>query len=145
MPIATTLFPQPSTNPPLLPPPQTFDLLPPLHALLSRLLLSRDPTDLSTPSPETVTASPISPKELGAAASTVTNKIQKARLAVRELPGVEMSLEEQKDLIEELEEEVERLGGVLEGIRSAAREVLGGKRIEEERRESGDGDVVMET
>lgn len=64
---------------------------------------------------------------------------------MRELPGVEMSLEEQKDLIEELEEEVERLGGVLEGIRSAAREVLGGKRIEEERRESGDGDVVMET
>lgn len=49
-------------------------------------------------------------------------KIQKARIVVRELPGMEMGIEEQEGIIVELEEEVRRLRGVEEGIGRAARE-----------------------
>lgn len=45
-------------------------------------------------------------------------------MAVGELPGVEMSLQEQQQVIGELEEEVRRLNEVLEGIRRAARGML---------------------
>lgn len=118
MPIATT--PNPSQTEKSLPPPQTFDILPPLHALLSRLLLPNNGADIPTPSPATI--KPISPKDLATAASSITAKIQKARVAVRELPGVEMGIEEQEDVIRELEGEVRRLRGVREGIARGARD-----------------------
>lgn len=119
MPIATDLqSPAPST----LPPPQTFDILPPLHDILYRLLLPRDSTKPSSPSPET--ASPISPKELGGAIVAITNRVQKAREAVRDLPGIEMSIEQQQDVMEELEAEVRRLEAVTEGIREKVTECL---------------------
>lgn len=120
MPTATSPHP-PSPSP--LPPPQLFDILPPLHTLLSRLLLPPS-LDGTTPSPDTT--APLSPKDLATAASSITNKIQKARVAVRELPGTEMGIEEQEDVIQELEEESGRLRGVEEGIRRAAREWLEG-------------------
>lgn len=104
-----------------LPPAQLFDILPPLHSLLSRLLLPPSADGL-TPATDTIT--PLSPKDLATAASSITNKIQKARIAVRELPGVEMSIEEQEDVIAELEEESRRLRGVEEGIMLAARKRL---------------------
>lgn len=116
MPTATS--PPPPTP---LPPPQLFDILPPLHALLSRLLLPPS-LDGTTPSPDTT--APISPKDLATAASSITTKIQKARVAVRELPGVDMGLEEQEEVIAELEAESRRLRGVEEGIRNAARDQL---------------------
>ena len=53
------------------------------------------------------------------------DKIRKARVAVRELPGIEMSLEDQQSVISELEEESRRLNRVLEGIGAKAREALG--------------------
>ncbi|CAF9912401.1 MAG: hypothetical protein ALECFALPRED_008107 [Alectoria fallacina] len=118
MPTATS--PPPSST---LPPPQLFDILPPLHALLSRLVLPPS-LDGTTPSPDTI--APISPKDLATAASSITSKIQKARVAVRELPGVEMGIEEQEDVMAELEEESRRLRGVEEGIRKAARDRLEG-------------------
>jgi len=61
-------------------------------------------------------------------------------MAVREMPGVEMSLEEQTHVIEELEEEFRRLDGVLEGIRRAAREMIRGQQGGD-----GDGDVMVES
>ncbi|KAL2039414.1 hypothetical protein N7G274_007686 [Stereocaulon virgatum] len=126
MPIATTPNPPQTARP--LPPPQTFDILPPLHALLSRLLLPNNGAEISTPSPDTIT--PISPKDLATAASSITAKIQKAGVAVRELPGVEMGIEEQEAVIRELEGEVRRLRGVWEGIARGARE--GMRRLGEE-------------
>lgn len=65
---------------------------------------------------------------------------------MRDLPGVEMGIEEQEDVIRELEGESRRLRGVEEGIGRAA-----GKRLEG--LTSGgaagiaddDGDGVMET
>ena len=47
-------------------------------------------------------------------------------MAVRELPGVEMGIGEQEDVIAELEEESRRLRCVEEGIRRAARKRLEG-------------------
>ncbi|KAK3168189.1 hypothetical protein OEA41_004635 [Lepraria neglecta] len=129
MPTATATTPNPSqTTTKPLPPPQTFDILPPLHALLSRLLLPNNGAEISSPSPDTVT--PISPKDLATAASSITAKIQKARAAVRDLPGVEMGIEEQDDVIRELEEEVRRLRGVQEGISRVARDGMRGLRQE---------------
>ncbi|KAL9134607.1 MAG: hypothetical protein Q9175_004206 [Cornicularia normoerica] len=135
MPAATTP-PTPNT----LPPPQLFDILPSLHSLLSRLLLPPSADGL-TPSLDSIT--PISPKDLATAASSITNKIQKARTAVRQLPGVDMAIEEQQDVIAELEEESRRLRGVEEAIRKAAR-----KRLEGAAREVGAGNAdygAMET
>ena len=118
MPIATSPNPpQRSNSVATLPPPQTFDILPLLYPILTRLL----PRDAAE-SPDT--APSLSPKELGTAAQAVHNKIQKARVAVRDLPGIGMSLEDQEIVINELEEEVRRLDGVMEGIRAKAREAL---------------------
>lgn len=132
MPTATTP-PTPDT----LPPPQLFDILPPLHSLLSRLLLPPS-TDGLTPSPDTT--HPISPKDLATAASSITNKIQKAQTAVRGLPGVETGIEEQEEVIAELEEESRRLRGVEEGIGRAAR-----NRLEGAGNADGGGGGAMET
>ncbi|CAD6581651.1 MAG: hypothetical protein ASARMPREDX12_000621 [Alectoria sarmentosa] len=135
MPTATS--PPPSST---LPPPQLFDILPPLHALLSRLLLPPS-LDGATPSPDTM--APISPKDLATAASSITSKIQKARVAVRELPGVEMGIEEQEDVMAELEGESRRLRAVEEGIRKAARDRLEGAVSDVEGGKADDG--AMET
>lgn len=137
MPTATT--PPTSST---LPPPQVFDILPPLHSLLSRLLLP-PPADGLTPSADAT--SPLSPKDLATAASSITNKIQKARTAVRELPGIEMGIEEQEDAIRELEEESRRLRGVEEGISMAARERLEGVAGEVEGGDAADDAGAMET
>ncbi|KAM0798672.1 RNA polymerase II transcription mediator complex subunit 9-domain-containing protein [Usnea florida] len=104
--------------PPTNPPPPLFDILPPLHTLLTRLLLP----DALTPSPPT----PLSPKDLATAASSITAKIQKARTAARELPGMEMGIKEQEEVIRELEGESRRLRGVEEEIALAARRRLEG-------------------
>lgn len=62
-------------------------------------------------------------------------------MAVRELPGVEMGIEEQEDVIAELEEESRRLKCVEEGITRAARKRLEGVVGEVE----GVDDGAMET
>ena len=123
MPVAT----DPNTNTtPLLPPPQTFDILPPLYPLLTRLLLlPPSPTDpASTPNPAPDAPTPLSPKDLATAASSIMLKIQNARQAVSALEGMDVGLEEQGALIRELEEEVRRGEGVLGALRGRAREVM---------------------
>ena len=129
MPHATASSPQAATLTPTMPPPQTFDILPPLHSILSRLLLSRDPNDPSSPSPEA--QAPIAPKELGAAASTISNKIQRARAAVNDLPGIEVTIEQQETVISDLEEEVRRLNRILEGISAKARDMMAAEDLAE--------------
>lgn len=62
---------------------------------------------------------------------------------MRQLPGVDMGIEEQQDVIAELEGESRRLRGVEEAIRKAAR-----KRLEGAAREVGAGNAdygAMET
>ena len=103
-----------------LPPPATFDILPPLHALLARLLLPTNSTTLSSSSPQSSQSEqPLSPKDLATAASAITAKIQKARLAVWSMQGVEMGLQEQEEIIAELQSEVLRGKAVLQGLRES--------------------------
>lgn len=52
-----------------------------------------------------------------------------------------MSLEAQEDVIEELEEEVRRLDGVMEGIRRVAREMMRDQQAGDEWK--GGGDAMM--
>lgn len=108
-----------------LPSPSTFDILPPLHALLSRLLLPA-PTAAS-PSPHLINAAtaPLSPKDLTTASSAVRIKIQKARVAVQRLPDIDRSVQDQQREIRDLEDEVARLRGVLAALGEGAREAAG--------------------
>lgn len=55
-------------------------------------------------------------------------KIQKARAAVRGLPDIERTIEEQEEEIAELEDEVRRVRGVIAGMREGARAALSGER-----------------
>ena len=101
-----------------LPPPATFDFLPPLHTLLSRLLLPASNGHLPSNSPQiNQPDQPLSPKDLAIAASAITAKIEKARGAVRSMEGVEMGLQEQEEIIGELEAEAARGKNKLENLR----------------------------
>lgn len=129
-----------------LPPPSTFDFLPPLHSLLVRLILSSPPTVAGShvavsPLPlSNGTDQPLSPKDLATAATAVTAKIQKARAAVRAVEGIEMGIEEQEDVIRELEEEVKRGRRVLDDLRERCLAVV----TDTEREGSGEQGVGMD-
>ena len=109
---------------PQLPPPATFDFLPPLYTLLTRLLVAPNTIHSNSPSTNTADQS-IAPKDLAIMASAITAKIQKARVAVRGMEGIEMSLDEQEAIIWELEEEVERGRGVLTRLRKNCANAIG--------------------
>lgn len=121
---------QQTSYPSTLPSPSTFDILPPLHALLARLLLSPSQITFSpsiTSSPalaHSANTTPLTPKDLATAASPVKIKIQKARAVVGGLPDIERSIEEQEREIAELESEVQRAREVIRGMREAARKAL---------------------
>jgi hypothetical protein len=85
---------------PPFPPPQTFDILPEIYALVARLQPpSNNPTDPSASQP----ADSLAPKDLPAAAVPIKLKIQKARAAVQALPDVGRTVEEQEREIRALE------------------------------------------
>lgn len=113
-----------------LPPPSTYDILPPLHALLSRLLLSfpqtTGQTSASPPAGSPTLSSvldsiPLSPKDLATAVSAVKIRIQKARVATGALPDVERTVEEQEVEITQLKAEIERLEGAMKNLSIAAK------------------------
>lgn len=120
---SATIYSSPSTpsNPSTLPSPSTFDILPPLHALLSRLLLPPPSTSTpaassSTPSQAPSDSTYLATKDLPTAVSTTRLRLEKAKKAVADLPDVERTVEEQQEEIEELEAEVARLQGCLRAI-----------------------------
>ena len=69
-------------------------------------------------------------------------KIQKARNAVKELPGIEMGNEELEEIIGKLEAEVERLNGVEMSIKKAVGESL--RMLEKGEKKDGQEEAVME-
>jgi hypothetical protein len=119
---------------PPLPPPDTFDFLPPLYSLLRRL---QQPSGLD-PQPGTQDASHTglpggSPQQLErvsssggggkldisnleTAASAVRLKIVKARHIVENMPDVDRTVEEQEDEIRELEVRVKRQRAMLKKL-----------------------------
>ncbi|MCJ1385183.1 hypothetical protein MMC17_008304 [Xylographa soralifera] len=101
----------PRANPTTLPPADTFDFIPPLHTLLSRLLVSQAESAGTT----------LSPKDLATEAAAIKIKIQKARAAVQVLPDVDRSVAEQQGEIEELEERIREQKRVLREVADAGR------------------------
>ncbi|OJJ72021.1 hypothetical protein ASPBRDRAFT_125917 [Aspergillus brasiliensis CBS 101740] len=119
------------------PSPQTFDIVPPLHGLLSRLLspstnaaggvrATDDPTGAAAP---TVTSagpggaeisglgSSTSPaldiKDLPTEVSSIKIRIQKAQAVVENLPDVDRSVADQEEEIQELEDRIAKLKSVI--------------------------------
>lgn len=111
MPSATSPPPPPSLT---LPPPQTFDFVPPLHGLLSRLIVA------TTEDP--ATATPLSAKDLVSEASAMKIKIQKARAAVEALSDANRTVQEQEKEIRELEDRIEGLRHVLNDVAARGRQ-----------------------
>ncbi|KAE9994048.1 hypothetical protein EG327_001781 [Venturia inaequalis] len=123
----------PSIEPDPLPPPETFDFLPLLHVLLRRISVPSGaplPNLDGTGGVEGVEAassadssdkvwdlkSHLDIKNLGPAVSHVKVRMQRARVAVRAMPDIERSVEEQEEEIRELERIIERQRGVLRGL-----------------------------
>ncbi|GIK01386.1 hypothetical protein Aspvir_005422 [Aspergillus viridinutans] len=128
----TNTAPQPVS----FPPPQTFDIIPPLHGLLLRLLSAQTageggprtageagqaPSGSSGPGQgvqqqTSATGSglaPLSAKNLPTEASSIKIRIQKAHAVVESLPDIGRSVAEQEKEIEELENRIARLNAVL--------------------------------
>ncbi len=110
-----TPTPSTSTSTPAFPPPQSFDILPQIYDLVSRLphvsLVPQSSTSTNTSHPSIT--DPLDPKDLPQAAVPIKLKIQKAKAAVSALPDVERTIEEQEDEIQELQGRIGRLRGVL--------------------------------
>ncbi|KAI9777685.1 MAG: hypothetical protein M1839_008604 [Geoglossum umbratile] len=103
-PSASTPAP-PDTQIPPLPPPQTFDILAPLHALLSKLL------------PAAPDAPPsLDPQHLATEAGAIKLRLRAARVAVEALGDMDRSVEEQEEEIKTLEEKCEKQREVLKGL-----------------------------
>lgn len=99
------LVTQPFSTP--LPSSETFDIIPPLHEILSRLLI------LSSGAPAYKNAAPLEIQQLLAETAVVKNRIRKARRTVEELPDGDRGVEEQEREIAELRGKVEKQRGVL--------------------------------
>ncbi|KAI9707275.1 MAG: hypothetical protein M1836_000235 [Candelina mexicana] len=112
--------PLPSNSAPALPPPQTFDVLPPLHSLLMRLV----PQLISHPDQQ-----PLEPQHLATESSVIKIRLQKARTAVEAMPDVERNVAEQEEEIKGLEERIAKQREVLRSLSEAGMDQ--------------DGDVVM--
>ncbi|EGD84698.1 hypothetical protein H112_08412 [Trichophyton rubrum D6] len=129
----------PTAAPPF-PPPQTFDILPPLHALLARLLSNQSSSFATgqpgepglsqsteqTPGGGIASLDGLDPKSLLTGASAVKIRIQKARNAVEEMPDIERTIAEQEEEIVMLEKRIGRLRGVLDNFRGRSEKLAGG-------------------
>jgi RNA polymerase II transcription mediator complex subunit 9 len=94
------------------PHPQTFDILPQIYDLITRLPSSTIPSTIPPHNlPSTIT--PLDPKDLPQAAVPIKLKIQRAKAAVSALPDVDRTIEEQTDEMRELERRIKRLKGVM--------------------------------
>lgn len=129
-----------------LPPPQTFDILPPLYELLARVdkhqsssNLPGEPTEgyhfLEGASGDIGAAysksgalehqQPLNPKDLPTAALEIKGLIRNALREVEKLPDVERGVEEQEEEIAELEERVKRQREMLRGLAEVAKGMEG--------------------
>lgn len=119
---------QSQTFQPSLPPPQTFDILPPLHELLARIDHISLPGEHSSSSEECdaryLELQPLEPKDLPGEVLPLKSKIRKALRELEKLPDMDRSVEDQREEIAELvlrktkqEDMIRRLATVAEGMR----------------------------
>ncbi|KAK4988646.1 hypothetical protein LTR50_003829 [Elasticomyces elasticus] len=116
--------------------PQVFDILPPLHALLSRL----EPSLSTYPQDPTQPTQSLAYKDIPTEVQTIKIKVRRALAALKALPDMERSLHEQDEEIAQLEEKI-----------TGQREVLArvGRRAEDAERSLGamgrEGSANMKT
>lgn len=122
----------PSTNPPSqppLPPAHTFEILPPLHALLSRLEPATN-TYTATASSASANGSesnaPLNYKDVSTTAQFLKTRIRKAVAACEGLEDMERSTAEQEKEIEALERRIRGQRKVLARLGDMARGMEGG-------------------
>lgn len=126
--------PQPQTTIPsrTLPPPQTFDILSPLHELLARIEHVSTQGDILPTSEDGngegigtryQNQPPLEPKDLPGEILPLKAKIRKVLRELEKLPDMDRSVEEQREEIAELEERrrrqlemIGKLAGVAEGL-----------------------------
>jgi hypothetical protein len=104
-----------------LPPPATFDILPPLHELLSRLV-ANDPEASLTAEPSSPTyqnLEPLAMHQLAGEVSSVRSRIRRARAAVESLPDMDRTVEEQEEEIKLLQDRITKQTAVLKGLAQA--------------------------
>lgn len=117
---------RPASQPPSdqlqLPPPQAFDILPPLHELLARIdHTPNDPIQVAAASGEDDTVSyadlqPLEPKDLPNEVIVIKGKIRKALRELEKLPDMDRTVEEQEEEIKMLEEKAEKQREVLKRL-----------------------------
>jgi hypothetical protein len=109
------LPPQPAA--PALPPPATFDVLPDLHKLLSRLIDTSGQAPAQTPTHNGPSEDgPLEIQHLATAATGLKLKISRARRAVMALPDIDRTCEDQQDEIKYLEARIARQKAALQGL-----------------------------
>lgn len=115
---------QTNPEPVPLPPPQTFDILPPLHELLARIdHAPNDPMHAATSEDDVVTYSepqPLEPKDLPNEVIAIKSKIRKALRELEKLPDMDRGVEEQEAEIGMLEEKAEKQKEVLRRLGDVA-------------------------
>ncbi|KAL1602703.1 hypothetical protein SLS60_006124 [Paraconiothyrium brasiliense] len=100
-----------------LPPPSSFDILPDLHRVLSRLISTSIQPPGAAPTPGQPSADgPLDIQQVSTAATEVKLKLQKARKAVMALPDIDRSIEDQQDEIEFLEARIAKLKSALQEL-----------------------------
>lgn len=103
-----------------LPSPRTFDILPALHELLSRLdhgLPASEEVDGHYPDP-----APLEPKDVPTQALPIKARIRKALRELEKLPDMDRTVQEQQEEIEELEIRIRKQKQVLRGLGGIVRE-----------------------
>lgn len=125
-----------------LPPPHTFDILPPLYELLARVdkhqnqnsllgegeayhILEGATGDIGAAYSKGEHLQPLNPKELPTAALEIKGLIRNALREVEKLPDVERSVEEQEDEMKDLEERVKKQRDMLRGLAEVAKSMEG--------------------
>jgi len=110
-----------------LPPPQTFDILPPLHELLARIdHSSADPLTAVTQDTVGYTDSrSLEPKEFPNEVQAVKGKVRKALRELEKLPDMERSVDEQEEEMRELQMRIERQKQVLSRLSDVAKSMQG--------------------
>ena len=132
---------------PSLPHPSSFDTLPQIHALLSRLvpLLADHPplnttttntntsTSISTTtSTSTITTGtispfhPLEPQHINSEATSIRVRLQRAQAAIQSLPDITRSVAEQRQELSEVEGRLKLSDGTLHAVRERARAALVG-------------------
>lgn len=111
---------QQNANQPLLPSPETFDIIPALHELINRLIAPvPGVTALQGAQPAFPNQQSLEIHQLANEVSSVRARIRKARKVVDELDDIDRSVEDQEAEMRALRTRIEKQKAVLDGLKMA--------------------------